>query len=158
MLVLTARASAVDKVEGLRIGADDYLTKPFAFKELIARVDALLLRERGEAAETAVLRFGALELDLVSRRVRQGELEVELTAEEFALLAYLMRNPGRAISRTRLLADVWEHRLDLETEVVDVSMRCLRRKINGSEEQPLIHVVRGFAYRLSEQAPRSPDE
>lgn len=153
VLILTARDTLSDKIEGLRGRADDYLTKPFAFDELLARVDILLRRGRGGTEEDPTLRLGDLELDPVARRVRRGGREVELTSKEFALLAYLMRNAGRAVSRTRLLANVWEYSFDPGTKVVDVYIRYLRRKIDDDETRPLLHTVRGFGYRLSEEAP-----
>lgn len=159
VLMLTARDALADKVEGLRGGADDYLTKPFAFDELLARIEALLRRAATPGAGAAasqsevVLRVGDLELDPAARRVHRGAREVELTAKEFVLLAFLMRNAGRAVSRTRLLADVWEYSFDPGTKVVDVYIRYLRRKVDDGEARPLIHTVRGFGYRLSEEAP-----
>jgi two-component system, OmpR family, response regulator len=148
ILMLTARDSLQDKVEGLRGGADDYLTKPFAFDELIARMEALLRRGAGIAADP-VLKVGDLSLDPTSKRVRRGDREIGLTAKEFKLLAYLMSHPGAVISRTRLLNNVWDLSFDPETKVVDVYIRYLRRKIEGDGEAPLIKTVRGFGYVIS---------
>jgi two-component system, OmpR family, response regulator len=148
VLMLTAKDSLQDKVEGLKGGADDYLTKPFAFDELIARIEALLRRGPG-AISDPVLMVGDLTLDPVAKKVRRGEREISLTAKEFRLLAYLMSHPGAVISRTRLLNNVWDLSFDPETKVVDVYIRYLRRKIDGAEEHPLIKTVRGFGYVIS---------
>ncbi|NGO55208.1 response regulator transcription factor [Allomesorhizobium camelthorni] len=148
VLMLTAKDSLQDKVEGLKGGADDYLTKPFAFDELIARIEALLRRGPG-AISDPVLMVGDLTLDPVAKKVRRGGREISLTAKEFRLLAYLMSHPGAVISRTRLLNNVWDLSFDPETKVVDVYIRYLRRKIDGAEEHPLIKTVRGFGYVIS---------
>lgn len=148
VLMLTARDSLQDKVEGLKGGADDYLTKPFAFDELIARMEALLRRGSSTGSDP-VLRVGDLLLDQTSKRVWRGEREINLTAKEFRLLTYLMSHSGAVISRTRLLNNVWDLSFDPETKVVDVYIRYLRRKIDGAEEPPLIKTVRGFGYVIS---------
>jgi two-component system OmpR family response regulator len=148
VLMLTARDSLQDKVEGLRGGADDYLTKPFAFDELIARMEALLRRGASTTADP-VLKVGDLSLDPTSKKVWRGKREIGLTAKEFKLLAYLMSHPGAVISRTRLLNNVWDLSFDPETKVVDVYIRYLRRKIDGDGEAPLIKTVRGFGYVIS---------
>lgn len=148
VLMLTAKDSLQDKVEGLKGGADDYLTKPFAFDELIARMEALLRRGRSEAADP-VLKVSDLTLDPISKKVWRGEREIGLTAKEFRLLAYLMSHPGAVISRTRLLNNVWDLSFDPETKVVDVYIRYLRRKIDREGEMPLIKTVRGFGYVIS---------
>jgi two-component system OmpR family response regulator len=148
VLMLTAKGSLQDKVDGLKGGADDYLTKPFAFDELIARIEALLRRGPG-AVSDPVLKVGDLTLDPVAKKVRRGEREIGLTAKEFRLLAYLMSHPDAVISRTRLLNNVWDLSFDPETKVVDVYIRYLRKKIDCEEERPLIKTVRGFGYVLS---------
>jgi two-component system, OmpR family, response regulator len=148
ILMLTAKDSLQDKVEGLKGGADDYLTKPFAFDELIARIEALLRRGPSTIADP-VLKVGDLVLDPVSKTVRRGEREIGLTAKEFKLLAYLMSHPGAVISRTRLLNNVWDLSFDPETKVVDVYIRYLRRKIDAEGEIPLIKTMRGFGYSIS---------
>ncbi|MBY5838809.1 response regulator transcription factor (plasmid) [Rhizobium leguminosarum] len=148
ILMLTARDSLQDKVEGLKGGADDYLTKPFAFDELIARMEALL-RRRPSAATSPVLKVGDLLLDPTSKKVWRGEREIGLTAKEFRLLTYLMSHPGTVVSRTRLLNNVWDLSFDPETKVVDVYIRYLRRKIESESEAPLIKTVRGFGYVIS---------
>ena len=150
VLVLTARDSVDDKVEGLDLGADDYLTKPFAFDELIARIRALL--RRGSAARSSVLEVGPLSLDLVSHTARVADEEIELTPREFSLLEYFMSKPGEMLSRTRICQHVWGGVHD-ESNVVDVYVNYLRKKIEGAGGPRLIHTVRGQGYIL-----RPPDE
>jgi two-component system OmpR family response regulator len=151
ILMLTAKDSLQDKVEGLTEGAYDYLTKPFAFDELIARMAALLRRTSRPVAEP-VLTVGDLVLDPTVKRVWRGDREIVLTAKEFTLLAYLMANAGAVVSRTRLLNNVWELGFDPGTKVVDVYIRYLRRKIDCEGEQPLIKTVRGFGYMIAAEA------
>lgn len=149
VLMLTARDALPDKVEGLQSGADDYLTKPFAFDELLARVAALLRRGRSRPAPE-VLRVGDLTLDPASRRAIRGGREIPLTVREFALLRYLMANAGTVVSRARLLSDVWRYDFDPGTKLVDVYVRYLRQKIDAGAAKPLIHTVRGFGYMIAE--------
>ena len=148
VLMLTAKDGLKDKIEGLRDGADDYLTKPFAFDELVVRVEALLRRASKPAADP-VLRVADLVLDPAVKQVRRGGREITLTAREFALLAYLMSHAGTVVSRARLLNNVWELSFDPGTKVVDVYIRYLRQKVDGHGEKPLIKTVRGFGYMLS---------
>ncbi len=149
VLMLTARDALPDKVEGLQSGADDYLTKPFAFDELLARVVALLRRGRSRPAPE-VLRVGDLTLDPASRRAIRDGREIPLTVREFALLRYLMANAGTVVSRARLLSDVWRYDFDPGTKLVDVYVRYLRQKIDAGAAKPLIHTVRGFGYMIAE--------
>lgn len=149
ILMLTARDARQDKVDGLRSGADDYLTKPFGFDELLARMEALLRRGRPAAPADAVLRVGDLTLDPVSRKVARAGRPIALTAREFALLQYLMSHAGQVISRARLLSNVWNYGFDPGTKVVDVYIRYLRRKIDGPGETPLIRTARGVGYAIS---------
>jgi DNA-binding response OmpR family regulator len=149
ILMLTAKDALEDKIEGLHAGADDYLTKPFAFEELLARLGALLRRGVYRPKEP-VLMVGDLTLDPASRKVRRGEREVALTVKEFMLLAYLMENAGTVLSRTRLLAHIWRYSFDPGTKVVDVYIRYLRSKIDSGEAKPLIKTVRGVGYTISE--------
>jgi DNA-binding response OmpR family regulator len=148
VLMLTAKDARQDKVDGLRVGADDYLTKPFAFDELLARMQALLRRGRYRAT-TELLRVEELTLDPATRKVARGQRQIELTVREFALLSYLMANEGKAISRTKLLSNVWKYGFDPGTKVVDVYIRYLRRKIDHAGDKPLIKTVRGIGYLIS---------
>jgi heavy metal response regulator len=144
VLLLTVRAAIEDKVIGLDTGADDYLTKPFAFQELLARVRALL-RRRVEA-EPPLLQVADLTLDPARRFVSRGEEKIELTAKEFALLDYFMRNPGRILTRTMIAERVWDYDFDSMTNVIDVYVNYLRKKIDAGRELKLIHTVRGVGY------------
>jgi heavy metal response regulator len=146
VLLLTVRATIEDKVLGLDAGADDYLTKPFAFQELVARVRALL-RRRTEA-EPTVLRIGDLTLDPARRTVARGGEKIDLTPREFALLDYFMRNPGRVLTRTMITEHVWDYSFDTSTNVIDVYVNYLRRKIDAGREPKLLHTVRGVGYML----------
>lgn len=145
VLLLTVRATIEDKVLGLNSGADDYLTKPFAFDELIARVRALLRRGAG-GIEDSVLRFADVSLDLARHTVTRGSRKIELTLKEFSLLEYLMRNAGRVVTRAMITDHVWNHDFDTGTNVVDVYVNYLRKKIDAESEARLIHTVRGVGY------------
>jgi two-component system, OmpR family, response regulator len=149
ILMLTAKDALQDKIAGLKGGADDYLTKPFAFGELLARIEALL--RRGGTLEEAPshLEIGDLHLDLAAKTVRRGERQIDLTARAFALLAYLMANAGVVVSRAKLLSDVWGTNFDPGTKVVDVYIRYLRAKIDAPGTNPLIRTVRGFGYTIA---------
>jgi len=144
VLLLTVRATIEDKVLGLDAGADDYLTKPFAFQELLARVRALL-RRRVEA-EPAVLHLDDLRLDPARRTVTRGGAKIDLTPREFALLDYFMRNPGRVLTRTMIAEHVWDYSFDTSTNVIDVYVNYLRRKIDNGRERKLLHTMRGVGY------------
>lgn len=146
VLLLTVRAAIEDKVLGLDAGADDYLTKPFAFQELLARVRALL-RRRADA-EAPVLQVADLTLDPARRLVARAGEKIDLTSKEFALLAYFMRNPGRVLTRTMISEHVWDYDFDTMTNVIDVYVNYLRKKIDAGREPKLIHTVRGAGYVL----------
>jgi two-component system OmpR family response regulator len=149
VLILSALGTVDDRVHGLRAGGDDYLTKPFAFAELLARIEALL--RRGSAATEATrLKVADLELDLLSRRVSRGSRNIELTTKEFQLLEYLMRRPGQVVTRTMLLEGVWNLHFDPQTNITDVHMSRLRNAIDKGFPKPLIHTVRGAGYVLRE--------
>jgi len=150
VLVLTARDSVADKVRGLDLGADDYLTKPFSFDEFLARVRALLRRG---AAPGPVLRVADLTLDPSTREVRRGSRRITLTVREHALLEYFMRNAGRVLTRPMLAEHVWGLDFDAESNIVDVYVGYLRRKIDGLGEARLLHTVRGAGYVLRAEAP-----
>jgi DNA-binding response OmpR family regulator len=154
ILMLTALGSVDDRVAGLRLGADDYLVKPFAFEELLARIDALARRGRPQTPDTgARLQVGDLVLDLKAMRATRAGQALTLTARELALLELLMSAPGRLFSRERILANVWGTNEDPLTNVVDVYIRRLRGKVDEGHQQALIHTVRGLGYRLEATAP-----
>jgi len=147
VLVLTSRSRVEDRVQSLDTGADDYLSKPFSFAELAARVRALL--RRGTRSFDVVLRVGDLELDRVTHRVQRAGRSVELTSKEFALLEYLMRNSGRRVTRAMIIEHVWNLSFDTTTNVVDVYVAYLRRKVDRPPGRRLIHTIRGVGYELS---------
>ena len=146
VLVLTARDAVTDKVRHFEIGADDYLTKPFAFAELLVRVKALL--RRGAVSRVNVLCVADLEIDRLTQQVRRGGRRVELTGKEYALLEYLMNNAGRVLSRTMIIEHVWDQSFDGATNIVDVYVRHLRNKIDEPFERKLIRTVRGVGYTI----------
>jgi heavy metal response regulator len=148
VLVLTARDSLSDKVEHFEAGADDYLTKPFAFAELLVRVKALL--RRGPVTRASVLRIADLELDRLSQQVRRAGKRIDLTAKEYGVLEYLMANAGRVLSRTMILEHVWDQSFDGATNIVDVYVRHLRAKVDDPSEPRLIRTIRGLGYVISE--------
>ena len=148
ILMLTARDSVADRVSGLSTGADDYLTKPFAFAELLARIRALLRRSR--VAQPAVLRVADLTLDPATRRVSRGDGPVMLTPREYAILEALMRNAGEVVSRTRLTERVWDDASEVLDNLLDVHVSHLRNKIDHGASVPLIHTIRGVGYRLGQ--------
>jgi two-component system OmpR family response regulator len=147
VLILSARRSVDDRVRGLQTGGDDYLTKPFAFAELLARVQALV-RRATRAPEPTTLTVEDLVLDLLSRRVARATTVLDLRPREFALLEYLMRNAGRVVSKTMILSHVWDYSFDPQTNVVDVLVSRLREKIDRPFEKKLLHTVRGVGYVL----------
>jgi two-component system OmpR family response regulator len=147
-LILSALGSVDDRVKGLRAGGDDYLVKPFAFSELLARIEALLRRGSAVATATTTLRVGDLELDLLTRTVKRGGQGLELLPREFRLLEYLMRNAGHVVTRTMLLEHVWDYHFDPQTNVIDVHVSRLRQKIDKNFDRPLLNTVRGAGYCL----------
>jgi two-component system OmpR family response regulator len=150
-LMLTALDTLEDKVSGLQIGADDYLTKPFAFEELLARLRALQRRGGDYNESPAVLRAGDLWLDRETREVARGDERIDLTPKEFALLECLMRRPGKVFSRTMILEEVWGTTADPLTNIVEVYIRQLRRKIDEGQTRPLIQTIRGFGYKVFDE-------
>jgi two-component system OmpR family response regulator len=148
-LVLSALGEVDDKVKGLRAGADDYLGKPFAFAELLARLDAITRRPAREG-EVTELKVADLEMNLLSREVRRDGQAIDLQPREFRLLEYLMRNVDQVVTRTMLLENVWDYHFDPQTNVIDVHISRLRRKVDKGFATPLIHTVRGAGYKLGE--------
>jgi two-component system copper resistance phosphate regulon response regulator CusR len=150
VLMLTARDEVDDRVTGLDAGADDYLPKPFAFKELLARMRALTRRASSAATPDTVLELADLQLDTITHRAKRGEREIELTAKEYALLEYFLRHPRRPLSRTLIREGVWGYDYYGASNVVDVYVRHLRKKMEAKGEPPLIHTVRGVGYKIDD--------
>jgi len=151
VLILSALGQVDDRVKGLRAGGDDYLAKPYAFAELLARVE-VLSRRRGGRAEETVYKVGDLELDRLSHRVSRGGEEIVLQPREFRLLEYLMKHAGQVVTRTMLLENVWDYHFDPQTNVIDVHISRLRGKIDKGFAQPLLHTVRGAGYIVRDGA------
>ncbi len=147
VLILSALGEVDDRVRGLRAGGDDYLTKPYAFAELLARIEALLRRGEGTPAETK-LSLADLEMDLLARTARRGNRDIALQPREYRLLEYLLRHSGQVVTRTMLLENVWDYHFDPQTNVIDVHISRLRQKLDGNGDAPLIHTVRGAGYCL----------
>jgi len=154
VLMLTARGSTEDRVQGLDLGADDYLTKPFHFEELAARLRSILRRSTTE--KTTRLQCGDLTLDLVTHFAYRDEKEIELTTKEYALLEYLMRNKERILSRSMIMQHVWKHNFDPESNIIDVYIKRLRQKIEKPDQPQMVQSVRGVGYRMREVADSTP--
>lgn len=151
ILMLTALSTTKDKVNGLDAGADDFLTKPFSFEELLARVRALLRRANSQGQQTSnILNYSDLELDLLHRKVRRSGQDISLTAKEFALLEYFMRNPERPLGRVSIAEHVWDIHFDSESNVIDVYVNLLRKKMDSPFNKKLIHTVVGVGYVLKD--------
>jgi DNA-binding response OmpR family regulator len=148
ILILTARDGMADKIKNFETGADDYLTKPFAFAELLLRVKALL--RRGPVNRSSVLRVGDLEIDRLSQNVKRAGKKIELTSKEYSLLEYLATNPGRVFSRTMIIEHVWDQSFEGLTNIVDVYVRHLREKLDDAFSVKLLHTVRGVGYSLND--------
>lgn len=151
VLILSAKRTVDDRVRGLQMGGDDYLTKPFAFSELLARAQALIRRSTG-ASENTRLSVADLEMNLITREVRRGGRKIDLPPREFILLEYLMRNAGRVVSRTMILENVWDYNFDPMTNVVEARVCKIREKIDKDSPNKLIHTIRGFGYVVREGA------
>ncbi len=148
VLFLSALGEVEDRVSGLRAGGDDYLTKPFAFAELLARIEVLVRRASPGEAQQTRMQVGALQMDLLSRKVTREGKDIDLQPREFRLLEYLMKHAGQVVTRTMLLENVWEYHFDPQTNVIDVHVSRLRAKIDKNFETPLLHTVRGAGYTL----------
>ncbi|MEO7932028.1 MAG: response regulator transcription factor [Chthoniobacterales bacterium] len=151
ILLLSARGETAERIEGLNLGADDYLAKPFSMDELVARLRALLRRSSGETL--SFYKIADLAIHLAQRKVLRGERKIELTPREFAVLEFLARSPGRVITRTQICEKVWDYHFDPGTNLVDVYIQRLRRKIDDGESVPLIHTVRGVGYLIQADKP-----
>jgi two-component system OmpR family response regulator len=147
-LILSALGEVDARVEGLRAGGDDYLGKPFAFSELLARLEALLRRITTATEQTTSLKVGGLEMDLLSRTVKRNNQTIDLQPREFRLLEFLLRHSGQVVTRTMLLENVWDYHFDPQTNVIDVHISRLRSKIDKQFDQPMLHTVRGAGYVL----------
>jgi two-component system OmpR family response regulator len=152
VLILSALGQVDDRVKGLRAGGDDYLAKPYAFSELLARVEALSRRKKGPAGAATVLRVADLELDRLGHTLTRGGNEITLQPREYRLLEYLMRHAGQVVTRTMLLENVWDYHFDPQTNVIDVHISRLRAKIDKGHDTPLLHTVRGAGYMIRDGA------
>lgn len=150
VLVLSALSAVDDRVDGLRAGGDDYLVKPFSFTELVARMDALIRRTR-DRSDAKELRVADLTVNITAQKVHRGGTPINLQPQEFRLLVYLMLNAHRVVTRTMLLETIWGYSFDPQSNVIDVQVSRLRRKIDGAGSRPLIHTIRGAGYMLSDQ-------
>lgn len=150
VLILSAKQSVGDKVQGLQIGGDDFLTKPFAFSELLARLQSIIRRSAG-TPEATRLTVADLSMDLIRREVKRGEARIELQPREFALLEFLMRNSGRVVSKAMIVEHVWDYNFDPQTNVVEARISRLRDKVDKNSEVKLIHTIRGVGYVLREE-------
>lgn len=150
-ILLTAMSAIDERVRGLRAGADDYMVKPFSFEELSARLEAILRRPAEPSAQETALLCSDLELDLISRTAHRGDRQIDLLPREFQMLEYLMRRKGRVVTRTMLLEGLWDYRFDPKTNVIDVHISRLRRKIDLEGEPQLIRTVRGSGYTMTDQ-------
>ncbi|HKR16496.1 response regulator transcription factor [Rhizorhapis sp.] len=148
VIILSALGTADDRVTGLNGGSDDYLVKPFAFAELLARVRLLLRRRQGTGGQETALRCEDLEMDLLSRKVKRAGRAIDLQPREFRLLEYMLRHKDQVVTRTMLLEGVWDYHFDPGTNVIDVHISRLRKKVDERQDRPLIHTVRGAGYRL----------
>ena len=153
VLLLSALGTVDDRVQGLRAGGDDYLTKPFAFSELLARVEALLRRKSVVGTTATRLAVADLEIDLLTRRVQRSGRNIELTAREFQLLEFMVRRAGQIVTRTMLLEGVWDLHFDPQTNLIDVHMSRLRQAIDRGFDRPLLHTVRGAGYMVRDDGP-----
>ncbi|MET3893178.1 two-component system OmpR family response regulator [Bosea sp. OAE506] len=151
-LILSALAQVDDRVKGLRAGGDDYLPKPYAFSELLARVEVLARRRGAPASEPTSYRVGDLDLDRLAHRVTRGSTEILLQPREFRLLEYLMKHAGQVVTRTMLLENVWDYHFDPQTNVIDVHVSRLRAKVDKGFEHPMIHTIRGAGYMIRDAA------
>ena len=150
VIILSAKRTVDDRVKGLQAGGDDYLTKPFSFSELLARIQALIRRDT-RVAESSTLTVSDLTIDLLAREAKRGDTVISLPAREFALLEYLMRHPGRIISKTSILENIYDYSFDPQTNVVDVLVCRLRNKIDKDFDRKMLHTVRGMGYVLKDQ-------
>ena len=150
VIILSAKRTVDDRVKGLQAGGDDYLTKPFSFSELLARIQALIRRDT-RVAEPSTLTVGDLTIDLLAREAKRGDSVISLPAREFALLEYLIRHPGRIISKTSILENIYDYSFDPQTNVVDVLICRLRNKIDKDFDRKMLHTVRGMGYVLKDQ-------
>ncbi len=152
VIILSALSEVDDRVQGLKAGGDDYLVKPFAFTELLARAEALSRRNHGETETVSKLHVADLHMDLLARTVRRADKKINLQAREFSLLEYLLRHKGQVVTRTMLLENVWHYHFDPQTNVIDVHISRLRRKVDDGFEAPLIKTIRGAGYTIDDDA------